>query len=340
MKTIAVENAVGTILCHDVTRIIPGKTKEVAFRRGHLIKEEDIPELLAIGKENLYIYDPADGYLHEDDAAIRISEAVAGEGILLSPPSEGKVTVKAARRGLLRIDVDALQQLNMIDNVICSTIHNNQVVAEGRSLAGIRVIPLVIDGAVVAEAEALAAQPLLEVRPLKSLKVGIITTGSEIFKGRIDDAFGPILRSKFAELGCTVLGQRLVADDRAKTVEAIRDFQKEGAEMIVLTGGMSVDPDDQTPASIRDSGADIISYGAPVLPGAMFMLAHLEGIPLLGLPGCVMYHAISIFDLIVPRLLAGVEIKREDIAALGHGGFCEGCDCCHYPVCGFGKGGK
>lgn len=340
MKTISVHDAVGTMLCHDITRIVPGDDKGPAFRKGHTVTAEDIPVLLDIGKEHIYVFDPEEGYVHENDAARRIAKAAIGQGIITSTPSEGKINLTAEYDGLLDINVQALSKLNSVQDVIFGTIQTNQLVTEGRGLAGTRVIPLVVPEETVAKAEEILIDnaPLIQVRPLAPRKVGLIITGSEIYNGRIQDKFGPVIHKKFNGYGSTILGQRLVSDSQELTVKAINDFMDEGADFIVLTGGMSVDPDDQTPASIRASGADIVTYGAPTFPGAMFMLAQRGDIPILGLPGCVMYYKASIFDLIVPRLLAGLTITRDDIVALGHGGYCESCPECRYPVCGFGKG--
>ena len=339
MKTIAVEHSVGTVLCHDITRIVPGGEKGPAFRRGHVVREEDIPALLDIGKANLYVFDPADGYVHEDTAAIRLSRAAAGQGIVFTEPKEGKVTLVAAHDGLLSIDVAGLEGLNWIEDVSFGTIHGNQRVRKGRVLGGTRVIPLVVPDELLVEAEKVCAEhrPIIEVKPLRPARVGVVTTGSEVFNGRIKDGFGPLLRAKFDDLGSEVVDQTFVSDQVDMTVEAILRLVREGADFIAVTGGMSVDPDDQTPAAIRKTGARVVSYGAPTYPGAMFMLAYLGDTPILGLPGCVMYYRASIFDLIVPRILAGERIERRDIVALGHGGFCENCESCRYPACGFGK---
>ena len=340
MKVLPVHEAVGKVLGHDLTRIVAGKCKGPAFRRGHVVKGEDLPLLLDIGKVNLHVYDPQDGYVHEDEAAYRIASAAAGPGIGLSEPVEGKITLAALYDGLLAIDLENLNRLNSLPDMVFSTIHRNQLVQKGRALAGTRVVPLVVPEELLVKAEAVCASAgsLIQVKPLKSFNVGLITTGSEILQGRIEDTFGPVVRSKFEELGSRIMGQVLVGDDRNRTVQAIRDFLSQGADFIALTGGMSVDPDDQTPAAIRASGARVVAYGAPVLPGAMFMLAYMDQVPILGLPGCVMYYKSSIFDLIAPRIMAGEEILKEDIASLGHGGYCEGCPTCRYPVCGFGKG--
>jgi molybdopterin biosynthesis enzyme len=165
-----------------------------------------------------------------------------------------------------------------------------------------------------------------------------VTTGSEVFHGRIPDSFGPVVTAKFEALGSRIIRQVLVSDDAAQTAAAIRGLLDEGAQMVVVTGGMSVDPDDRTPAAIRAAGARVVTYGAPVFPGAMFMLAHIGDVPVLGLPGCVMYCRTSIFDLVVPRLAAGETVTREDLVRLGHGGFCSSCPECRYPLCGFGSG--
>ncbi len=339
MKAIPVEEAVGTVLCHDITRIVLGESKGPAFRRGHIVTPEDIPLLLDIGKANLYVFDPEDGFVHEDDAAIRLARAASGRGIQHSSPVEGKVTLTAAHDGLLVIDVPALTELNSIEDVSFGTIHSHQFVKKGRSLAGTRVIPLAVPQEVLERAEIVCRQhePIIEVRPLIPAKVGVVTTGSEVYTGRIKDGFGPVLKRKFTELGSTILDQIFVSDQVEMTVAAIRELLDRGADMVAVTGGMSVDPDDQTPAAIRETGADIVSYGAPTYPGAMFLLAYLGGVPIVGLPGCVMYHKASIFDLLIPRILSGEQLERKDVVALGHGGFCEGCETCRYPVCGFGK---
>lgn len=339
LTKVPVQQSIGMILPHDMTRIVPGEFKGRAFRKGHVIQDEDIDVLLSMGKEYIYAFDISDGSVHEDDAARRLAGAAAGEGIRLTEPCEGRVNLIAETQGLLTIDVERLNELNSVPDVAFATVHTKQFVRKGRSLAGVRVVPLVVSEDTVSRAEAVCAgSPIISIQQLERVRVGIITTGSEVYHGRIKDGFGPVVRKKFENLGSSVLDQVFVSDDTAMTVDAIKDFVARGAEMIVCTGGMSVDPDDQTPTSIRESGAEIISYGAPVFPGAMFLLAYLGDIPILGLPGCVMYHRASIFDLIAPRILAGEKVTREDIAKLGHGGFCLGCDACRFPNCSFGKG--
>lgn len=339
MKTIPVEQAIGTMLCQDITRIVPGQDKGPVFRRGHIVGPEDVPVLLDIGKAHLYVFDLQDGYVHEDDCALRLAHAASGMGINISPPSEGKATLTAAHDGVLRVNVEGLLALNTVIDVTFATIHTGQFVKKGRVIGGTRVIPLAMPQDLMHEAEQVckAHAPIIAVYPLQAATVGIVTTGSEVFTGRIKDGFGPILRKKFADLGSKVLNQILVSDQIDMTVDAIKTLIQQGADFIAVTGGMSVDPDDQTPAAIRATGADIVTYGAPTYPGAMFMLAYLDGVPIVGLPGCVMYYKASIFDLVVPRLLTGERLERKDILAFGHGGLCENCPSCHYPACGFGK---
>ncbi len=340
MKSVPVEQALGMLLCHDITCIVPGEFKGRAFKKGHIIQSQDIPALLNMGKEHIFVLDLGPGDIHEDEAAIRIAWAAAGPGIELSDTCEGRVNLVATTAGLLKINTDALFRINSIEEVVFSTLHTHQTVSANNAVAGTRIIPLVTGEEKIKAVESICLQyyPIIEIKPFRSLQVGIVTTGSEVFHGRITDKFGPVLRDKFGELGSTVMEQVLVSDDVAMTVDAIQAFISRGAELVAVTGGMSVDPDDQTPAAIRATGARVVTYGAPAFPGAMFMLAYLGKVPIVGLPGCVMYFRASIFDLIVPRILAGEMITREDIIALGHGGFCAGCSTCRYPLCSFGKG--
>lgn len=340
MKTLPVEKAVGTVLCHDITQIIPGRFKGAAFRKGQVIKIEDIPKLLDMGKQHVYVYDPADGFVHENQAAVKIAVAAAGANIRLTKPSEGRVNLLANIRGLLKINVEALNRINSIEDVVFSTLHTYQTVRQGQPLAGTRVVPLAVREETLQKVEkiCLTQAPIISVLPFRSVKVGLVTTGSEIYSGRIKDRFGPVLKEKFDALGSQIVKQIFVSDQVDMTVAAIDELIADGVDMITLSGGMSVDPDDQTPSAIRAAGAKVVTYGAPVLPGAMFMLAHIGQIPVLGLPGCVMYNRASIFDLVVPRILAGEPVLRDDLVALGHGGFCAGCENCRYPLCSFGKG--
>jgi len=338
-KSIPLEEAVGMMLGHDLTKIVPGEFKGPAFKKGHIIKEEDVSQLLDMGKRNIYVLDPNDGYVHENDAAARIAKAASGKGITHTEPSEGRIDFISTGTGLLKINKEALLEINSVEDITFATIHGNQIVTPDTAMAGTRIIPLATVEKNIKEVERICKEyyPVIDVKPFKNLKVGVITTGDEVYSGRIKDKFGPVLKKKFAELNCEVIKQVFVSDDVEKTVDAIHELINEGAELIALTGGMSVDPDDQTPLSIRKAGAKVVTYGAPVYPGAMFMLAYIDDIPVMGLPGCVMYHRASIFELILPMIIADEPVTKEHIATLGHGGFCSNCKECRYPVCGFGK---
>lgn len=338
MKEVTVEQAVGTVLAHDLTQIIPGEYKGAKFKKGHIITEEDIPLLLSMGKKHLFVLEKDDTDVHENEAAYRIASKAAGSGIELTDPSEGKIELKAAANGLLKIDRERLFELVSQDEIMFATIHDNIVVRKGEKLAGTRIIPLFVAEEVMQKAEAVIAdKPIIEIVPLREMKVGVVTTGSEVYSGIIEDAFGPVLVRKFGELGSNVEKQLFADDDDDMIADCIKQLIDEGMDIIGITGGMSVDPDDRTPSGIRKAGGEVISYGAPVLPGAMFMLSYIDGIPVVGLPGCVMYSRTSIFDLIVPRLLAGEKITKQDINRLAVGGLCLNCETCTYPVCGFGK---
>jgi len=340
MRAVPVYQAEGMVLCHDITEIIPGKRKGKAFRKGHVICKEDIPRLLDIGKENIYVWEVNAQTIHENDAATRFAKAVAGAGLSLDEASEGKVEIRANTLGLLKVNAEAVEKINDIDQVAAATLHTNQMVNAGNKVTGCKIIPLVINAEKLQQIEQIGIDyyPVVEVKPLKACKVGVVTTGSEVYHGRIKDCFGPVLTDKFEYLGSSILRQIFVPDDISMIAEAIQSLRAAGADMIVTTGGMSVDPDDVTPSGIREAGGEIVIYGAPTLPGAMFMLAYLGTVPVLGLPGCVMYHKSTIFDLVVPRLLAGEVLSRKDITKFGYGGLCLVCEECRYPECGFGKG--
>lgn len=338
LKAVPVQEAVGKVLLHDITRIVPDIFKGPRFKKGHLITQADVEALLDLGKQHIYVAS-LNGEIHENDAALRIARAALGKGVEISLPKEGKVGFTATCFGLLKINVPALEKLNSVQDVIFATLHTDQAVQKGQELAGTRVIPLSIPENKVVEAEEICRKqaPLIEVKPFARLDVGLVITGSEIFNGRIRDGFGPVVQDKFESLGSRILQKIIVSDELSMTVSAIKTLLENGAGMIAVTGGMSVDPDDLTPAAIRAAGGRIVTYGAPVLPGAMFMLAYIKDVPIMGLPGCVMYHRASIFDLVVPRILAGEQVTKADIIQMGHGGFCASCKECRFPSCSFGK---
>jgi molybdenum cofactor synthesis domain-containing protein len=344
MKLIKTTEAAGHVLCHDITQIIPGVKKGPVFKKGHIRTEEDIPVLLSVGKENLYIWEKQEGMLHEDEAAMILKDICMKDSRTMhaTDPSEGKVTIYADTAGVLKINRDRLDAVNAMGEMMIATIHGNFPVKSGDKIAGTRIIPLVIEEEkMMAAKEAAGDEPLISILPFRPVKAGIITTGSEVASGRIKDAFGPVLTEKLVEYDVEIMGQRILPDDCTGITSAINEFAAKGADMVLVSGGMSVDPDDRTPKAIKDTGADIVTYGAPVLPGAMFMLAYLhydgKEIPVMGLPGCVMYARRTVFDLVLPRLLAGEHLTRDDISTYGEGGLCLGCKTCHFPNCGFGK---
>lgn len=342
MKLIRTEDAVGQVLCHDITQIIPGVVKDAVFRKGHIVSEADIPVLLSVGKEHLYVWERKEGILHEDEAAAVLRDICLNENMTASEPKEGKIEIRAAAEGLLKVNTERLNAVNGLGELMIATVHGNFPVKPGEKIAATRIIPLVIEEEKLNRAkDAAGDEPLLSILPFKAMRVGIVTTGSEVFKGRIQDAFGPMVRKKLVEYDTEVLGQKIVDDGQDNIVEAIREFLAEDADMVLCTGGMSVDPDDRTPGAIKALRADVISYGAPVLPGAMFLLSYFQNgkktVPVLGLPGCVMYAGRTIFDLVLPRVLAGEILKKEDLSVYGEGGLCLNCDVCHFPNCGFGK---
>ncbi len=337
---IPVEESVEMVIAHDMTEIIPGKYKGAAFKKGHVIKREDIPRLLNMGKEHIFVIEYKDGEIHENEAAIRMARAAAGQGITLSEPSEGKVNLSATRMGLLKVNTEALFKMNSIEEIVLSTLHSDRLVGANTVIAGTKVIPLKIDEKKIKSVEMIcsANYPVIQVMPLHKLKAGIVTTGNEIYYKRIPDKSGPVFTEKLKELESEVIKQIFSKDDPNMIAESIKTLIRAGADIILVTGGMSVDPDDVTPTGVKMAGAQILSYGAPTMPGAMFLLSYINDIPVLGLPACVMYNKRTIFDLVAPRLAAGERVERRDIVRFAHGGLCLNCKDCRYPNCGFGKG--
>ncbi|MDF1615360.1 molybdopterin-binding protein [Desulfurivibrio dismutans] len=344
-KTVPVAEAVGMVLPHDITEIRKGEFKGRAFRKGHIVRPEDVEHLKRLGKEHIYILELGPADIHEDEAARLLAAALAGAGIEVGgEPVEGKINLCAAHDGLLQVDQEALYRFNLLGEVMCATRHGKTPVKKGQQVAATRLIPLVGNRQIVEEAVALAGNQgrgTVRVEALRTARAGLVITGNEVFHGRIKDAFEPILREKLATLDSAVIMVRKAPDDTAKIATAIDECLAAGADLIVTSGGMSVDPDDVTREGIARAGAQEITYGTPVLPGAMFLVGYLpyqgQEIPVLGLPACGMFHRTTVFDLILPRILAGEKIDRQTLARMGHGGLCLNCKHCQYPVCPFGK---
>jgi len=338
--TVPVAEAVGMILPHDITEIVKDSFKGRAFKKGHIIRNEDIDHLRRLGKEHIYVLHLGPEEIHENEAALLMAEALSGTGVEYSPEIvEGKATLTATVDGLLKINKDALLRFNLLGEVLCATLQDNTPVRKGEQVAASRLIPLMAKRRLVAEAVKIAASgtPIIRVLPLAKVNAGLVITGSEVFHGRIQDRFEQVLRDKLARLGSTVTSVGFAPDDPLLIAAEIRKCLNNGAELIVTSGGMSVDPDDVTRLGIKEAGAEAIVYGTPILPGAMFLVARIGTVPVLGVPACGMFHKITVLDLVLPRILTGETIGRKELAAMGHGGLCRNCTSCRYPLCSFGK---
>ena len=339
LRKVKVEDAVGMALAHDLTRIVPGKFKGVGFKNGHVVREEDIPELLKIGKRSIYIMELDDNRLHEDVAALRIAPAVCGRNLKWSDPQEGKSNITCDIDGLLQIQASTLLSINTIGDIIVSTLKNGTPCRKDQVVAGTRIIPLMIDKEKIEALENMAHRhgPVLEILPYCKQRVGLLVTGSEIYEGLIKDESDTYVGNRLKSYGCWIEKKIVATDDPAMISNALLKLKAAGCELIIATGGLSVDPDDVTRKGVRMAGAEIISYGAPILPGAMLLNARLEDVPILGLPACVFYHKRTVYDLMLPRLLAGQRPTPTQIAEMGHGGLCLNCKVCQFPACPFGK---
>jgi len=366
IKKVPASKAVGTVLAHDITEIRPGEFKGRAFKKGHIVRQEDVCHLQRLGKENLFVLNIADDEMHEDDAAYALANALMGEGVKIKgEPKEGKINIIAGTDGLLKINKDALLEFNMLGDVMCATLQSNMMVRKGQTVAGTRAIPLLVKKDIVQAAVRIGGQggKIIQVRKIRKPKAGVVITGNEVYYGRIKDAFAPIIKNKIEAIGGEIVGTYYAPDEESFIGERLRELINAGADLLITTGGMSVDPDDVTRFAIRNLGAGDITYGSAVLPGAMFLVAYISAeeqkrgraevenseasglpnlrtsglIPILGIPACGMYAKTTIFDLVLPRVLAGERIGRRELAELGHGGLCMKCEICRYPVCPFGK---
>ena len=339
MQLVKTEDAVGMVLCHDITQIIKGVTKDAVFRKGHIIQPEDIPVLLSVGKDNIYVWENDDSMLHEDEAAEILRDMCMNDGMSASKPKEGKIELTAERDGLFLVDRERLRAVNSFGRMMIATRPGGVAVKAGDKLCGTRIIPLVIEKEAMAQAKAVVGDaPLLRLAEIKPKRFGLVTTGNEVYYGRIEDTFTPVIVEKLAQFGCEMAAHEVSNDDHEKITGIINKMLADGVDMVLCTGGMSVDPDDKTPLAIKNTGANIVSYGAPVLPGAMFLLAYTaDGRPICGLPGCVMYAKRTIFDIVLPYLLADEPVTADMLAGLGNGGLCLNCNVCHFPNCGFGR---
>jgi len=342
LTTLPLKKAKGEKVLHDMTQIVPGRFKGLAFRRGQIIADSDVCRLQQMGRMNLYSNKQnlsEKEWIHEDRAAESFAKLMAGSGVIYQkPPQEGKITFTASIDGLLVVDRERLETFNMLPDVICSTRQSFSVLSKGHQIAGTRAIPLYIFYDYWQKALAiLKGRPLFKVLPIKPAKIGILITGTEIMQGLIKDKFETIIRAKVKKLNCCVICVLIVADDQKAICNGIHALIDKGVELIVTTAGLSVDPDDVTRQGLIDAGVEDIFYGVPVLPGAMSLLARRGAVQIIGVPACALYYKTTAFDLLLPRLLAGVKITRRDLASIGHGAFCLGCKVCKYPRCSFGR---
>ena len=342
MKLMKTEDAVGQMLCHDITQIIRGEKKGPVFRKGHIIKEEDVPVLLSVGKDHVYIWEVNENMMHENDAALVLYEMCKNDHLRRTDDiKEGKVELIAECDGLLKIDKEKLYKVNSFGQMMIATVRNNYPVKKGQHVAGMRIIPLIIEKEKMDKIRQLVGEePIMKLLPYKKKKVGIVTTGNEVYYKRIEDTFTPVVKEKIAELGGEVIAHEISSDDPEMEIECIKKVLDAGADMVMCTGGMSVDPDDKTPYAIGKTADRVVTYGAPVLPGAMFMLAYKgehDEIPIMGLPGCVMFAGRTVLDLILPRLFAGEIVTKDEIDRMGMGGFCMHCPTCNFPNCAMGS---
>jgi len=340
MRKIKIEDTVGMVLGHDVTQIIPGRYKGPRFKRGHRIKKEDIPEFLKIGKEHIYVMVIKPGIIHEDDAALRLGRAFAGRNIDISGPSEGKMAFHSKIKGVLKINLSLLHRINLSNNIILSTIHRYTPCLPEMAVGATRIISLLAPERQIEKVENWCRKegPVIEILPYQRMNIGVLVTGNEFVKGRIKDRFDDKVGKKINKFGSRVVKKEVVPDDAHQISQSLLKLHNDSVDLILVTGGLSVDPDDVTQSGIRKAGTRIIFYGTPVLPGAMFLYGMLGEKPVLGLPACVFYHSATLFDIVFPRILTGQVLTRKEISLLGHGGFCQNCHPCHFPSCPFGKG--
>ena len=337
MKKIEVQQAIGETLCHDITAMRDG-FKGAAFKRGHVITEADVPLLLDLGKRHVFVWEENAGEIHEEDAALRMAAMAPVSGAHYTAPSEGKVVLIADQPGMFRVNTALLEKINSIGDITITTLPDHYPVQPGERLASMRIIPLVTRETQIIEAEKLCAgEKLLDLRPYRQRKAGVIITGSELYTGRIQDKFQPVVRAKLQNYPAEILGATICDDDLSMICRTARDYLDKGADFLIFSGGMSVDPDDLTPTAIRTLGAEIVSYGVPAQPGNMTLLAYLGNIPVLGVPGAAISLPTTLFDVMLPQIFAGDRFTKADLVRMGDGGLCHMCKACHYPNCTFGR---
>ncbi|MGO9578241.1 MAG: FmdE family protein [Desulfobaccales bacterium] len=342
LQVVPMEQAVGRRALHDMTMIIPGTSKGPGFEKGQTIGVGDLCRLQQMGRRHLYVMSedgPGPEWVHEDEAALAFARAMAGGGVTFTePPREGKVNLLAAQDGLLVVDEARLERFNLVPGVVGASRAGYTLMTRGRTLAGTRAIPLFLPRADFRKAlTVLEEGPLFQVLPLRRPRVGVLVTGTEVFLGLVEDRFIPIITTKVEKLEGQVVKSLIVPDDRGAIRQGVQELLAAGIDLLVTTAGLSVDPDDVTRQGLVEAGATDLSYGAPIIPGAMTLLARIGPVQVMGVPACALYFKTTSFDLLLPRLLAGLFPSRGDLAKLGHGALCLECKVCTFPKCPFGK---
>ncbi len=337
MKKIKVEEAVGMTLCHDITAMRDG-FKGALYKRGHVITEEDIPQLLDIGKKTIFVWEENAGEIHEEDAALRMAAMAPVELAHYTGPSEGKMQLMADQRGMFRVNVELQREINSIGDITITSLPDHYPVEAGARIASMRIVPLVTQEEQIIQAEKLCeGKKLFDLRPYQQRKVGIIITGSELYNGRIKDKFEPVARKKLEPYPADILGVTICDDELDMLDNAAKAFLEQGADLLIFSGGMSVDPDDLTPTAIRTLGADVITHGVPSQPGNMTLVAYLDDVAILGVPGAAISSPTTMFDVLLPQVFTGDKLTKADLIKLGDGGLCQQCKPCHFPNCTFGR---
>lgn len=343
MRRVDVNEAIGLPLGHDITEIVVDaaagrRLKQVAFRRGHIIAAEDVPRLLDLGKSAVYISHPDDVEMHEDEAALAVAPRAAGANIEHDPqPREGKINFRAACDGVFRVDPERLYRINRLEIPTLPTLPTNFPVKAGQQVAGFRIVPLTCPPGVIDEVLAELDTPLLSVTPYILKTAAVLVTGSEVHAGRIEDGFQPRLRATLEPFGVEVTRAEILPDDRELIRASVATAARQ-CDIVLVTGGTSVDPDDVTVAAMEAAGAVFPVRGMPMQPGNNFTIGRLDGTPVCAVPAATLFYRATSLDVLLPRLLAGIPITAEEIHRLGHGGLAlPTCDE-HFPDCTFGIG--
>jgi len=336
MRSVALENAVGLQFGHDITEVnVAKKIKGRAFKKGQMIVKDDLERLRDLGKNIIYVLEGNEEEVHEDEAALMVAPLIAGNHVTYdSEPKEGKISFYADCKGLFKVDVERLYRINSLEIPSLPTLHSNFSVGPNQQIAAFRIIPLFCQNSIIEEIKAKLETPLIEVKPYLYNKAGIIVTGNEVFKGRVRDAFIPRISQILKPFDVDVIRQEVLPDEKNRISACIKDFSNE-CDIVFVTGGTSVDPDDQTVAALADAGVRFNQQGNPIQPGNNFTIGYKGNTAICAVPAAAIHFRATALDVFLPRLLVGERISKEDVYRAGHGGLCHFCEKCHYPVCPF-----